>query len=62
MFDPQSPELASTEALLGRAFLELGDEAHARQWLEKSLSILQRHPELCPSYRRDAAWLAANLK
>jgi serine/threonine protein kinase/tetratricopeptide (TPR) repeat protein len=62
MFDPASPELASTEALLGRAFFEAGEIARARQWLEKSLSLLKHHPELCPSYRREAALLAADLK
>jgi len=62
MFDSAGPELASTEALLGRAFLETGDARHARQWYEKSLASLKRHPELAPGYRRESELLAAKLK
>ena len=62
MFDPASPELASTEALLGRAYFEVGDLTRARQCLETSLLKLKNHPELCPSYRREAALLARDLK
>ncbi len=52
MFDGQSPELGATEALLGCAYLAIGNRARAVSLMRSSEFRLRPHRELCVSYRR----------
>jgi tetratricopeptide (TPR) repeat protein len=62
ILDRNSPELATTEALLGEAYLVRGDRARAAELFKRSSSRLKAHPELCPSYVRECKRLERNLQ
>ncbi len=61
-FDAKSPELGTTEALLGRAYLEAGNRSRAALLLASASLRLDTHRELCPSYRRDRSELQRRLE
>jgi serine/threonine-protein kinase len=61
LFDAKSPELAATEAILGKAYLELGDRPRAKSLLSSAQSRLNAHKELTAQYRLPAQELARRL-
>jgi hypothetical protein len=52
VYDLNSPQLAVTEAILGTAYLDLGNRFTAGQHLACARPILAIHPRLGPQYRR----------
>ncbi len=61
LFDPGSPSAAQAQALLGIAYLDLGDRSKARDQLTKVHALLETHPELSDYYLRPARVLAGRL-
>ena len=61
MLDPSSPALAQTDALMGIAYLELGDRNKSAELLAKSKAILRGHPELNDRYLRHTRELSERL-
>jgi serine/threonine-protein kinase len=61
MLDPQSPAIAQAEALVGLAYLDLGNRAQARDLLSKARAIVQTHAELSLRYLQPIHELSARL-
>jgi hypothetical protein len=62
MLDPESPERARAEALLGIAYLDLREPGKARELQAHVHSILRTHPQLSGQYLRPVQTLAERLK
>ena len=61
MLDPSSPALAKADALLGIAFLDLGDRNKAEELFSKARSIVRAHQELSDRYLRPVRELGQRL-